>query len=99
MLMQLLAYGAQDYYLTSNMTHMTQRGFNYGNLRLNDHLKKKIGLNKLKNLFYCWKFKAKLVEWMWRARQRIAQREWHPDRIKERLEACGGDLEALFFLI
>ena len=53
-------------------------------------------IQRFKRKYYYWKCKAWFTEWMWRAREQIALREWHPDRMQEKIEAFGGDLEAVF---
>lgn len=49
-----------------------------------------------KHKTYCLQFKRKLMAWLWRARERIAMRYGHPDRMRERIEAAGGDLDVVF---
>jgi hypothetical protein len=42
------------------------------------------------------KYKRKFISWMWRARERIARRSGHPDRMWENIEEADGDLEVAF---
>lgn len=42
----------------------------------------------------CSKFRQKFNAWLWRVRKRLAEKQYHPDRIKELLDA-GIDIEEL----
>ena len=58
---------------------------------------KNVFFQRFRFIYYSIKYKSRIMAWMWRAREQIAIREWHPDRLRERIAAAGGDLDCLFY--
>ena len=66
--------------------------------RLNNYMVATIALSveeyEKKNLACCLKFKAKFMKWLWKARENIAIRRFHPSKITTLLEK-GVEIEDL----
>jgi hypothetical protein len=41
---------------------------------------------KFKHMYYSMKAKGRLLAWMWRARESLAMKKYHPDELFKRLE-------------